>query len=175
MSAPASIPKRTRLKLWLVLFGVFVILCVLAYPFAKQTLPGEIIRSTIWHVPPAQLWADDLADDIRCKKRLAPLQDWSVQVLARYQSGQLATTGRGAFAGPFSADSTPKKFRAGFAERGGETIRRFQSHSLNPISRSAFARRLVPLWPIDWPDQLCYDGPAVVYCSCEARYLCLQR
>jgi hypothetical protein len=91
MSTPVSRPKRSRLLLGLVIFGVLVILCVLAYPFAKQTLPVEIIRSTIKRVPPAQLWADDLADDVRTKRRLAPLQDWAVQTLARYRSGQLAT------------------------------------------------------------------------------------
>jgi hypothetical protein len=88
---------------------VFVVLCTLAYPFAKQTLPVEIIRSTIRHEPPAQLWADDLADDVRTKKRLAPIQDWSVQTLARYRAGQLATTGRAAFAGLHSARLDPKE------------------------------------------------------------------
>ena len=109
MNTPSSNPKRSKLKRWLVIFGVFVVLCALAYPFAKQTLPGEIVRSAIRHVPPAQLWADDLADDVRTKKSLAPLQDWSVQTLARYRAGQLATTGKAAFGGYPSARLDPKE------------------------------------------------------------------
>ena len=82
---------------------------MLGYPFVKQTLPVEIIRSAIRHEPPAQLWADDLAYDVRTKKRLEPLQDWSVQTLARYSAGRLATTGRARFAGPLSAKLDPKE------------------------------------------------------------------
>jgi len=92
MSVPNSSPKPRRLKLWLVLFGVFVVLCWLTYPFVKQTGPVEVLRCIIRGVPEAQLEADDLADDVRTKRSLAPLQDWAVQTLARYRAGQLATT-----------------------------------------------------------------------------------
>jgi hypothetical protein len=108
MSKPASTPKAIKVRR-LFISVVFAILCMLAYPFAKQTLPVEIIRSIFRHEPPAQLWADDLADDVRTKKQLAPLQDWSVQTLDRYSAGQLATTGKTRFAGPFSARLDPKE------------------------------------------------------------------
>jgi hypothetical protein len=101
--------KPATIKRWLALFAIFAVLCVLAYPFAKRTLPDEIIRSLVKRVPPAQLWADDLADDVRTKKRLAPLQDWSVQTLARYRAGQLATKGRSSFVGPGAARLDPKE------------------------------------------------------------------
>jgi hypothetical protein len=109
MDTPVPNPKPSRIRRWLILLGVSMVLCAMAYPFAKHTLPGEIIRSTFRDVPPAQLWADDLATDVRTKNRLAPLQNWSVRTLARYQAGQLATTGRATFAGQFSARLDPKE------------------------------------------------------------------
>jgi hypothetical protein len=86
-------PKAARLRACLLLLIGFVVLCWFAYPFVKRTLAGEIIRGLCRGVPPAQLWADDLADDFRTKKRLAHLQEWAVQTLARYRAGQLATNG----------------------------------------------------------------------------------
>lgn len=115
------------MKRWLIVLGVFIALCVLAYPFAKQTFPIEMIRSAIRNVPAAQLWADDLADDVRNKARLAPLQEWSVQTLARYSAGQLATNGESAFRRPFSVRSVrltpqevPNWLREGWSEGSPE-------------------------------------------------------
>lgn len=37
---------------------------------------------------------NDLAEDVRRKSRLDPLATWSVQLLARYRAGQVATSGK---------------------------------------------------------------------------------
>jgi len=86
-----------------------VVFCVFGYFFAKQTVFGEMIRAAFRGVPPAQLWADDLANDVRTKTQLASLQDWSTQLLARYRAGQLATISRSSFAGPFAVRLAPQE------------------------------------------------------------------
>ena len=102
MSASSQNSSTDKTKRRLIWVGVFVALCVLGYAVGRQTIFGEMIRAAFKGVPPAQLWADDLADDVRAKSRLASLQDWSVQTLARYRTGQLATNGRSSFSGPFA-------------------------------------------------------------------------
>jgi hypothetical protein len=93
MNTPRVVPKLALLKWTLICAVALTLIGVLTYPLYKQTLPCEIIRSTIRRVPPAQLWADDLADDVRNKKQLAHLQDWSVQTMERFRAGKLATQG----------------------------------------------------------------------------------
>jgi hypothetical protein len=83
--------------------------CALGCVVGRQTFLGEIIRATFRGLPPAQLWADDLADDVRTKSGLSSLQDWSVQILARYRAGQLATNGTAVFSGPFGVRVAPKE------------------------------------------------------------------
>ena len=98
---PLSI-ARTGLAKCFIVFVSIVVLGFLLFPFYKHTFPGILIRSVFRGVPPARLLADDLADDIRTKEQLAPLQDWSVRTLQRYRAGQVITTGKSAFSGPFS-------------------------------------------------------------------------
>jgi hypothetical protein len=106
-----SKPTRTTGKArWLLIcLALFIVFCALAYPAAKQTLPVEMIRAAIKHVTPAQLWADDLADDVRSKRLLAHLQEWSVQTLARYRAGKLATVGDSRFDGPMAVRIAPQE------------------------------------------------------------------
>jgi hypothetical protein len=68
-----------------------IVFGILIYPSVKQTFPIKIIRCVISGKPFAQFEVDDFADDVRSKRRLKPLQEWSVQTLARYRAGQLTT------------------------------------------------------------------------------------
>lgn len=86
-----DVPKQNKFKRRVVIFGSIIVFGILVYPVVKQTFPVEVIRFIVTGKPVAQFWADDLADDIRSKRRLRPLQEWSVQTLARYRAGQLET------------------------------------------------------------------------------------
>jgi hypothetical protein len=120
----SRVSKATKIKRRLIWFVVFIVVCVVVYPFVKETLPVEMVRSAIRRVPPAQLWADDLADDVRSKRRLAPLQEWSVQALARYRVGKLATSGKSAYGWASSVrlapDEIPSWLSGAWWKEGGE-------------------------------------------------------
>jgi hypothetical protein len=108
MNAPNLNPtaRRTKRLGWIV---TVLVICGFAYGLFKLTFLGEMIRAEIKNVPPAQLWADDLADDVRNKSRLASLQSWSTQTMARYQAGQLATNGKSIYGGPFAIRIAPQE------------------------------------------------------------------
>ena len=93
MTAPAASKTKRRL-IWLT---VVIVGCVLLYPFSKRTFPGRLIRFFVTQQPLGRQIPNDLADDVRDKRRLAPLQDWSVQTLTRYRAGQVATNGKAAY------------------------------------------------------------------------------
>ena len=96
---PAPAPrKRKRLWLWLCWGGVIaILLCALVYPYAKRSIPGRLVRFAVTGVPIARQVPNDLADDVRDKRRLRSLQEWSTQTLTRYRSGQVATNGKAAY------------------------------------------------------------------------------
>jgi hypothetical protein len=93
--------NRKRLRQSLIVFAVTFVILWLLLPFLKQTLPGQLIRSATSRKPAAQLWADDLADDVCHKQRLQPLQTWANETLALYRSGRLTNVyEETAFCGP---------------------------------------------------------------------------
>jgi hypothetical protein len=78
---------------------VVVVIAVLAFVFRsgfKRSLPGRIVRFVAGQ-PGAVQTAEDLADDVRQKSGLSGLQQWSTQILARCQSGTLATNGAASY------------------------------------------------------------------------------
>ncbi len=93
MSAPVASKSRRRL-IWL---AVIFVGCVLLYPFVKRTFPGRLIRFFVTLQPLGRQIPNDLADDVRDKRRLASLQEWSVETLARFRAGQVATNGKAAY------------------------------------------------------------------------------
>jgi hypothetical protein len=108
MRAPLAQRKAITRLIWC---GVFIGFVILVYPYAKRSGPGQVVRAMLTGKPGAQLWADDLADDVRHKRRLGPLQDWSVQTLARYRKGEVRTAGDtvggGAYAVRLSSEEIP--------------------------------------------------------------------
>ena len=93
MTAPATSKAKRRLFC----LAVVAVGCVLLYPYAKRTLPGRLIRFFVMGQPLGRQIPNDLADDVRHKRRLAPLQEWSVETLARFRAGQVATNGEAAY------------------------------------------------------------------------------
>ncbi|MGZ4973956.1 MAG: hypothetical protein ACXWDN_14440, partial [Limisphaerales bacterium] len=97
MATPTTTPTASKSKRRLIWFAVLVVGCFLLFPFLKRTFPGRLVRFIVTQQPLGRQIPNDLADDVRDKRRLASLQDWSVQTLARYQAGQVATNGKAAY------------------------------------------------------------------------------
>lgn len=93
MSALVAGKFKQRLMWWVLV----VVGCALLYPFAKRTFPGRLIRFFVTQQPFGHQIPNDLADDVRDKRRLALLQEWSSQTLARFRSGQVTTNGKAAY------------------------------------------------------------------------------
>jgi hypothetical protein len=83
--------RRTTVIVVGSILGVACLAFVLS-PSFKRSIPGHIVRFVAGK-PGAVQEAEDLAEDTLRKPELAGLQEWSIQVLARYRSGQLATNG----------------------------------------------------------------------------------
>jgi hypothetical protein len=98
--------KATRRLIWC---GVLLAFAVIAYPYAKRSAPGELVRALVTGKPGAQFWADDLADDVRHQQRLRPLQEWSVQTLARYRKGELSTAENTVGGGSYAVKVSPEE------------------------------------------------------------------
>jgi hypothetical protein len=117
----ASNSRSGRAKGWLILFGVLVVVLVtslIACAFAISIIARHslYIHGFITLEAPAQLGADDLADNLLSRKGWAPLQEWSAQTMARYRAGQLATEGRGlGYRGPrLATNEVPNWVRGGW-------------------------------------------------------------
>ncbi len=77
---------------WLIVIGAAAFL--LWHEFTdKRSILGHIIRRDKGELGGQQI-ANDLAEDIRKKPTLAPLQAWSVDTLARFRAGQVRTNGQ---------------------------------------------------------------------------------
>lgn len=73
MSALVAGKFKQRLMWWVLV----VVGCALLYPFAKRTFPGRLIRFFVTQQPFGHQIPNDLADDVRDKRRLALLQEWT--------------------------------------------------------------------------------------------------
>jgi hypothetical protein len=88
--------SRRTVIIGIVSLVVLSLLVFVLSPGFKRTIPGRIIRFAAGK-PGAVQAAEDLAEDALRKPELAHLQDWSIQVLARYRAGQLATNGAASY------------------------------------------------------------------------------
>src|SRR2546427_8527650 len=93
----SDLTQKQKLRRRWLRISLPLVACLLAYPYIKKSGPVQILRAILTGEPGARVVANDLADDVRHKWRLGPLQQWSTQVLSRYRAGQVVTNGHAAY------------------------------------------------------------------------------
>jgi hypothetical protein len=85
-------PSRFRLlMIILIIIACVGVSLVLSNPsFLKHSAPGHVIR-WIHGETGAQQTVSDLADDLRSKPLVDQMQQWSLEVMNRFDSGKIAT------------------------------------------------------------------------------------
>lgn len=128
---------------------VIVMVAVCAFVFRsglKRSFPGRVVRFASGQ-PGAVQVTEDLADDVQRKTKLADLQQWSAQVLARYSSGQLATNGPASYWSVGTVEIAPQEIpdniRQAWPEQPEVSIRLSETGQPECVAIAWYLRGLV--------------------------------
>src|SRR6185369_11526181 len=78
-------------------FAASLLICMFLYPYVRKTDPALLFRGIVSGRGMSGVQVDDLVDDVRSKRQLRGVQEWSADVMSRYRVGHLLTNGPAAY------------------------------------------------------------------------------